>query len=239
MQKLSIVIPAYNESRFIDRLLSIIEDIDTSQVGFSKEIIVVDDGSTDKTAEIAETHRGVLVLRQQNQGKGSAVSRGIRSASGDFILIQDADLEYDPNDYLVMLRALKNDCNVVYGSRFLGQLGKAGHVGLPGRHPKQYLSSWIAGIVLSIWTFILYGIWLTDTLTAYKIYPSDFIKAIDIKTKGFETDHEITSKIARKGLKIREVPISYFPRTVEDGKKIKAIDGIIAMWTLLRFRIKS
>lgn len=235
-KKLSIVIPAYNESRFIDHLLRIIMKIDTAVVGFSKEVIVVDDGSTDGTAEIAARHQEVLVIRQKNQGKGAAVKAGIRASSGDFILIQDADLEYDPNDYPTMLKAIHSDKSVVYGSRFLGQLKKAGWNGLPGRHPRQYFSSWLAGLVLSSWTFLLYGVWLTDTLTAYKIYPAGLIKSIDIQTKGFETDHEITSKIVRAGLRILEVPIAYDPRTVDEGKKIKAIDGIIALWTLLRFR---
>lgn len=239
LRKLSIVIPAYNEAAFIGTLLEKMQEVDTQSIGFSKEIIVVDDGSSDNTAEIASCHAGVVVLRQRNQGKGAAVQAGIQRCTGDFILVQDADLEYDPRDYLPMLSALQPPISVVYGSRFLGQIREKGWSGLPGRHPEQELGPWAAGLILSLWTFLLYGLWLTDTLTAYKIYPAEAMKAMRVRTKGFETDHEITAKLIKKGLKIREVPISYHPRTVEQGKKIKAIDGLIALWTLFRFRFSN
>lgn len=241
MQKLSIIVPAYNEERYIRTLLQKIADVPTERVGFEKEIIVVDDGSSDRTFSEASGIVGVKVLKQiPNQGKGRAVQRGVREATGDYILVQDADLEYDPRDYLSLLEALppeKPTC--VYGSRILGQIKEHGWDWLPGKHPKQGFGPWIAGCVLSLWTFTLYRKWISDTLTAYKVYPTKTIREFDVKTCGFETDHELTAKIIREGVQIVEVPIRYEPRSRAEGKKIKLKDGWIAIWTLLRFRISS
>lgn len=235
--KISIVIPAYNEERFIGQLLTIIGDLPFAKHGFEKEIIVVDDGSQDKTAVIAGQFPGVVVLSQCNAGKGAAVAHGVRKATGDYILIQDADLEYDPRDYFPMLAELRNNPKqAVYGSRTLGVSREKGRTFLPARHPEQSLGPWLAGVFLSAWTFLLFGKWLTDTLTAYKLYPADFIKTVDTQTCGFETDHELTSKLIRKRIPIVEVPIKYNPRSVAEGKKIRARDGFVAVWTLLRFR---
>jgi dolichol-phosphate mannosyltransferase len=239
MQTLSIVIPAYNEGAFIGTLLEKVAAVRTEQIGFEKEIIVVDDGSRDNTAEVARSHPGVLCFTQvPNQGKGKAVQRGIREATGDYILIQDADLEYDPNDYLAMLAALHDtEADVVYGSRTLGQW--AGHSRwtlFPGKHANQGKGPWLAGVLLTLWTALIYGSWITDTLTAYKLYPGPVVKAMKLRTSGFETDHEITAKLIRLGKRITEVPIAYYPRSKEEGKKIKPSDGLIAVWTLLRFR---
>ncbi|MFN8390800.1 MAG: glycosyltransferase family 2 protein [Bdellovibrionota bacterium] len=241
MKKLSVVIPAYNEEAFIGTLIQLIKNVPTEQLGFEKEIIVVDDGSKDKTFEIASSCEGVRVFKQvPNQGKGRAVLRGVAESTGDLILVQDADLEYDPTDYLEMLRAWDpNRPTSVYGSRTLGQRrGGRGFWAALGRHPEQSFGPWLAGVALSIWTFMLYGRWISDTLTAYKLYPAGDYKRCDIKTYGFETDHELTAKLIRQGVKIVEVPISYKPRSVEEGKKIKATDGLIALWTLLRFRFQ-
>ncbi len=239
MQKLSIIIPAYNEEKHIGALLDRVLNVNTERCGFSKEVVVVDDGSKDRTSDIVKTFANVKLIQQKNSGKGAAVQRGIQEASGDYVLVQDADLEYDPEDYIVMLKTLSSDHKTsAYGSRVLGTLKKHGFASL-GKHPQQGFGAWIAGVLLTLWTFLLYGKWITDTLTAYKIYPADFFKKYQMKTKGFETDHEITAKLIKSGYKVVETPISYFPRSVEEGKKIKARDGFIAVLTLLRFRFTN
>lgn len=240
MPVLSIVIPAYNEGAFIATLLERILAVPVEALGFEKELIVVNDGSKDNTEaealRFAEQHKEVRCFTQvPNQGKGKAVQRGIREATGDYILIQDADLEYDPADYLALLEGLRV-ADVVYGSRTLGQW-QAGHRRpFPGKHPHQGTGPWIAGVLLSVWTALVYGRWITDTLTAYKLYPAAAVKRMTLRTSGFETDHEITAKLIRRGFRIAEVPIRYYPRSREEGKKIKPSDGLIAVWTLLRFR---
>jgi dolichol-phosphate mannosyltransferase len=241
MPVLSIVIPAYNEGAFIGTLLEHILRVPTETIGYTKEIIVVNDGSRDNTEQVALSFAssGVRCFTQvPNQGKGKAVRRGIRESTGDYVLIQDADLEYDPQDYLPLLRALAQ-ADVVYGSRTLGQFRKTGWSFFPGRHPEQSFVPWLAGVLLTLWTFLLYGRWITDTLTAYKLYPAPLLRSMTLKTSGFETDHEITAKMARKGQRIAEVPIDYRPRSAEEGKKIKPKDGFIAVWTLLRFRFSA
>lgn len=238
MKVLSVIIPAYNEEAYIATLLSRIAAVDTERHGFRMEVIVVNDGSKDRTEEIVRGFgsNGILCVTQHNQGKGRAVQRGIAEASGDYILVQDADLEYDPQDYPALLSELAH-ADVVYGSRTLGQmlLRKSW---TPGRHPRQGLGPWVAGVLLTCWTFLLYGRWISDTLTAYKLYPAKALKNMRIVTSGFETDHEITARLIRAGLRIAEVPIAYDPRSSEEGKKIKPRDGFIAVWTLLRFRFK-
>ena len=239
MKLLSIVIPAYNEAAYIGDLLQSIAQVDTRAMGFEKEVLVVNDGSTDSTEAIARSFEaaGVKCFNQApNQGKGRAVQRGIRAAAGDYILVQDADLEYDPRDYLPILAALQTGADAIYGSRVMGQIRESGWSLTPGKHPSQGLGPWLAGVVLSCWTLLLYGRWISDTLTAYKLYPAKILKTIELQTSGFETDHEITAKLIRAGLKIKEAPVSYRPRSREEGKKIKPRDGLIAIWTLLRFR---
>ena len=240
MPLLSIVIPAYNEEAFIGTLIERILAVPVENLGFSKELIVVNDGSRDKTAEVAQSftkrYPQVRCFSQSNQGKGKAVRRGIQEAVGDYVLIQDADLEYDPQDYVALLEGLHQG-DVVYGSRTLGQRrNQVAFTLYPGRHAEQGFGPWMAGVLLTLWTALIYGRWITDTLTAYKLYPARAVKNMRLETTGFETDHEITAKLIRQGLRIVEVPIRYYPRSREEGKKIKPRDGLIAVWTLLRFR---
>ena len=240
MPVLSIVIPAYNEEAFLGTLIDRILAVPVETLGFSKELIIVNDGSRDKTAEVAQSfadrYREVRCFSQHNQGKGKAVRRGIEEASGDFVLVQDADLEYDPQDYIALLEGLRQ-ADVVYGSRTLGQRREQpAFTWCPGRHPQQGFGPWVAGVLLTLWTGLIYARWITDTLTAYELYPAQTVKKMRLRTTGFETDHEITAKLIRQGLRIMEVPIRYYPRSREEGKKIKPSDGLIAVWTLLRFR---
>ncbi len=239
MKKLSIVIPAYNEERFIGELLEKIVGVDTESIGYCKEVVVVDDGSSDNTAAIVSRYTWVTLVKQNNQGKGAAVRNGIYHSTGDYLLVQDADLEYDPEDYKVMLTELNRQSGAVaiYGSRTMGM--SAGHPLFKSKHKEQGFGQWLAGRVLSLWAWLLFGKYISDTLTAYKLYPNLILKNLPIVTNGFETDHELTCKLIKHGVQIVEVPISYSPRSVAEGKKIKARDGVIALWTFLRFRIYS
>jgi len=239
-RKVSIIVPAYNEEAFIGALLDKLLRVDTESAGFDKEIVVVDDGSRDRTGDIVTAKPDVLLITQEkNRGKGAAVQRGVREASGHFVLVQDADLEYEPTDIPAMLQALgpSND-TAVYGSRILGVLANHPHrVLLRGLAPGQQVAPWLVNRILSVLTLVLYGRWITDMLTGYKIYPTEFLRRIDVKTSGFETDHELSAKLIRSGYRIREVPVAYTPRSAAEGKKIGPIDGLLAVWTLLRYRL--
>ncbi|MEO8075768.1 MAG: glycosyltransferase family 2 protein [Acidobacteriota bacterium] len=228
MPTLSIVIPAYNEARFIATLLDQIKAVDLQSVGFDKQIIVVDDCSGDRTADIVASVDGVVLKRMpRNVGKGGAVRAGIEMATGEFLIIQDADLEYDPQDYLPMLRALtagKGD--VVYGSRYLGR----------GRHANQSLAAYLGGRSLSLAALVFTGQYLTDTVTALKLFRTPDIASANLETSGFELDHEITAKMVARGRRIVEVPIRYAPRSREEGKKIGARDWFIGVRTFFRYR---
>ncbi len=228
MRVLSIVIPAYNEERFIGTLLERIQAVDLSPVGYEREIIVIDDCSKDRTAEIVETVPGVRLIRQtRNGGKGSAVRAGIAAATGDHVIIQDADLEYDPADHLVMLReVVERGARVVYGSRYLAS----------GKHARQSWTAYIGGRSLSFVGFLLTGRYLTDTVTALKLFPRELIQSLHLVTGGFELDHEISAKVLARGVKIVEVPVQYFPRSRAEGKKIGMRDWFIAVRTFWRFR---
>ncbi len=237
---LSIIVPAYNEERFIGRLLDRLLAVQLDRHGLSAEILVVDDGSTDRTAEIAAGYPGVRVIRQpRNQGKGAAVRRGIAEATGRWILIQDADLEYDPEDIHKMVSAAINgEFQAVYGSRNLRAEQKSRTLAmLHGKKDTQYWGHYLGGVALSLATFGLYGRFLTDTVTGYKLFDAALLKRFDLRTSGFELDHEITANVLRDGVDIFEVPVSYQPRSWDEGKKIRARDGFIGLWTLLRCRL--
>ncbi len=228
MRVLSIVIPAYNEERFIATLLQQIRDLDLAALGFTKEVIVVDDCSTDRTAEIVAEMPDVRLIRQRpNAGKGRAVRAGIAAATGELLIIQDADLEYDPRDYVPMLQALRDGrADVVYGSRYLGR----------GRHANQSLAAYLGGRSLSLIAWAFTGASLTDTVTAYKLFRREDIAALTLETSGFELDHELTSRMLARGKRIVEVPISYAPRSRDEGKKIGPRDWFIAVRTFWRYR---
>jgi glycosyltransferase involved in cell wall biosynthesis len=227
-QVLSIVIPAFNEARFIGTLLEQIAAVDLEPLGVAKEIIVIDDHSKDATAEIAAGFPGVIVKRlDKNGGKGRAVRAGIELATGDLLIIQDADLEYDPQDYVPMVQALLDGrADIVYGSRYMRG----------GRHPNQSLTAYLGGRSLSVVARLFTGMWLTDTVTALKLFPRSVITSLTLTTSGFELDHEITAKVLARGCRIVEVPVSYAPRSKAEGKKIGLRDWFIGTRTFFRFR---
>jgi glycosyltransferase involved in cell wall biosynthesis len=236
---LSIVIPAYNEEAFIATLLARIRAVDLSRFSLDKEIIVVDDCSRDRTAEIAEAVPGVKVYRQpKNRGKGSAVRAGIALATQEYLIIQDADLEYDPDDYVPMLEALLNGRgDVVYGSRYLKKTNPGALWDLrSAKHPGQSWSAYLGGRSLSFIALALTGRYLSDTVTALKLFRRDLLTSLDLQTRGFELDHEISAKVLARGKRIVEVPIRYYPRSREEGKKIGLNDWFVAIRTFWRYR---
>lgn len=239
MRTLTVVIPAYNEERFIGQLLDNVLAVDLSEFDLDREIIVIDDCSRDGTADIARAIEGVtLIERTENGGKGEAVKLGIGEASGDFIIIQDADLEYDPNDYVPMLRALLDrDLDAVYGSRYMPDAARGWFYNLVhGKHAGQSLPAYLGGRSLSLVGLAFTRRYLTDTVTALKLFRRQVIKPLDLVTHGFELDHEITSKILARGHSLEEVPIKYFPRSKDEGKKIGLSDWFEAVRTFSRFR---
>jgi dolichol-phosphate mannosyltransferase len=231
--------PAYNEEAFIGQVLQTILDVDIEKTGFKKEIIVVNDGSKDGTEAVVRGFSQVRLINQvPNQGRGAALKRGILEASGDYIVFQDADLEYDPNDYPEMLAVLQSGPAVVYGNRLAGVIREHGRGFFPGKHPNQSIAPWAAALVVRAWTSLLVGRWVPDMFSGIKLYPAKPLKQLKLDTSGFELDHEITVKLYRLGVKFDETPIHYNPRSVEEGKKIRARDGIIALWTVLLYRFK-
>ena len=228
VKTMSVVIPAYNEARFIGELLRRIKAVDLSDHDVVKDIIVIDDGSKDGTAAIVEAIEGVRLLRMpRNSGKGAAVRAGIAAAAGELVIIQDADLEYDPRDYEPMLRALQERrADAVYGSRYLGR----------ARHPNQSVAAYAGGRSLSLIAWLFTGAWLTDTVTAYKLFRRSDLAAFPLETTGFELDHELTSRMLARGKTIVEVPIGYEPRSREEGKKIGPRDWFVAVRTFWRYR---
>lgn len=225
---LSIVIPAYNEERFIGRLLELIDAVDLAPLGLSKEIIVVDDCSTDRTASIVAKAPGVRVIRMPaNGGKGRAVRAGIEASTGEYLIIQDADLEYDPQDYIPMVQALlAGAVDIVYGSRYMGR----------GRYSNQSLAAYLGGRSLSVVAWLFTGRYLTDTVTALKLFRRSELAELPLETRGFELDHEITARMLARKRRIVEVPIRYYPRSREEGKKIGLRDWFIGTGTFWKYR---
>jgi len=231
--KLSIIIPIYNEVNNIDQVISRIKAVDLPSEIKSIEMILIDDGSQDGTAKKLEAYQSdnmILIHNSRlNFGKGTATRIGLTYVTGDIVLIQDADLEYYPEDYPVLLEPIiSGQAEVVYGSRFM----------LTGSKKPQGMAfkNWLANMLLKITANILYGARLTDEATAYKMFKTKVLKEIDLKAKRFEFCPEVTAKVLKKGYSILEVPIRYKGRSVEDGKKIKWYDGFEAIWTLLKYR---
>ncbi len=224
--KLSVIIPVYNEINTLEAILAKVE-----AVPVEKEIVIVDDGSSDGTRELLKKYEGRpgyrVIYHSVNRGKGAAIRSAIGAATGDVVIIQDADLEYDPMDYLKLLSCYHpEERPVVYGSRFLNS---------DNRH--SYHSYYLGGRLVTIIANILFRLNLTDEPTCYKMFDSKLLKTIDLKCKRFEFCPEVTAKVARQGIKIPEVPINYFPRKITEGKKLRWTDGVAAVWTLLKYRI--
>ncbi len=201
-----------------------------STLGYEKEIIVVDDGSSDGTGKLLENlkekYNFILLSHSQNLGKGAAVRTGLGKVSGDLVLIQDADLEYDPYDYQRLIEAFDDKTSVVYGSRNINP-------------EKRGYFHYVLGVkFLTFLTNFFFNSQLTDVYTGYKLFPANLIKSIPLESKGFEIEVEITAKILKKGIAIKEVPIHYYPRKFSQGKKIRLFDGLIGIWTIVKYWLK-
>ncbi|MBI3029129.1 MAG: glycosyltransferase family 2 protein [Candidatus Rokubacteria bacterium] len=234
IRKLTVVIPAYNEEATI---ADTIERVKTAEVGpLDLEIIVVDDGSRDRTREILSATPGIrTVFHERNRGKGGAVKTGFRAATGDVLLIQDADLEYDPSDYKTVLQPiLEGRVEAVMGSRFVFERPHF----FFGEAKSPFFTHYVGNLTIIVLTNLLYGNAATDYEGGYKAFTKRLVDSIPIEADGFEYDNELICKLLRRGHRIEEVPISYRPRTYEHGKKIAWTDGLRMVWTILKWRFR-
>ena len=224
--KLSVIIPVYNEKNTIGALFERVNNVD-----IEKEIIIVDDCSTDGTKEIVnrfakdETVR--VLCQPENKGKGFAIRTALQYVTGEVVIIQDADLEYDPNDYKILIKPIVDGVtDVVYGSRWL----------MSHFHNLPYNRFRLATALLTFMANVLYNAKITDEPTCYKVFRTSTLKSLNLKCERFEFCPEVTAKLRKKGHKIYEMPIYYKPRSVEEGKKIMFKDGLAAIWTLIKYR---
>jgi glycosyltransferase involved in cell wall biosynthesis len=225
IMKITVIIPVYNEIRTIRKILASV-----LETNLANEILVIDDGSKDGTRDVLKEldgHSSIrVILHEHNQGKGAAVMTGVHQSGGDVIIIQDADLEYDPRDYPALLRPIQEDlADVVYGSRFLGG----------ARRPVMFWHM-IANKLLTLITNLLYNNILTDMETGYKVFRREVVNNFQIHARRFDFEPEFTAKILKRKVRIFEVPITFNPRDYSEGKKIKFKDAITAVWTLLKYR---
>ena len=226
MQTVDIIIPVYNEEKTIENILEILENTDFC--GLDKNFIIVDDCSTDATRDILKKYEDkyTVVYKEKNGGKGSAVYAGFQNAKGDIVIIQDADLEYNPSDYAPLLKLIVDgEADVAYGSRFLGTPFK-----------DFMFLSYVANKFLTFLTNLLYGTKFTDMETCYKAMKREFVQDMKINSRKFDLEPEITAKLVKKGAKIKELPITYNARSYEDGKKITYKDGLMAIKALFYYR---
>ncbi|HWH06001.1 MAG TPA: glycosyltransferase family 2 protein [Gaiellaceae bacterium] len=227
--RVSFLVPAYNERATVVEVLRRLDEL-----GLDSQVIVVDDGSTDDTGDLvdewATTHANVMLLRQENRGKGAALRAAIPHIDGDIAVVQDADMEYDPADVPALIEPIERGvADVVYGSRLSG-----------GRPQRAYLFWHLVGNrFLSLLTGLLYNTTLSDMETGYKAFRSDVLKGLDLRQDDFSIEPEITAKVCRAGLRIYQLPISYYGRTYAEGKKITWRDGFKAIWVLLRVRVRG
>jgi glycosyltransferase involved in cell wall biosynthesis len=227
LRKVSVIVPVFNERNTLVEILRRMRTVELPD-GIEREIIVVDDGSTDGTREVLKQIGDSsvrVVMHETNRGKGAAVRTGFAHATGDYVLVQDADLEYDPQDWpTLMAPVLRGKARVVYGSRFTGE-----------RRNMLFLH-WIGNRALSLTTNMLYNTTLSDMETCYKLIDRSIINSLDLRADRFDFEPEITAKILKRGIRIYEVPISYTGREFDEGKKITWRDGFAALWTLVKYR---
>jgi dolichol-phosphate mannosyltransferase len=229
---LSILIPAYHEEATLGEVLRRALLVNTEALGFTKQVVVCDDGSADRTFEIATAvaatdSRLIVVRHDKNRGKGAAIRTALKAATGDYCLIQDADLEYDVNDYPALLNEVVRGASVVYGSRFLANPRPQG----------MAMANLIANRVLTTTANVLYGVSITDEATCFKLFETELLRSLELTCEGFEFCPEVTAKLGRRNIKIVEVPISYSARAIAEGKKVRWTDGVEAMWVLVKNRL--